>query len=158
MSEAKFVAMGAAIEGEKFGLQSRKLDIGLPMEHPRTKKLVHRFRLGIDSSASVSEAYENPAERIAYENSQVAEGSALEAPVIAGWSCKPMKEPHITKGSGSHSAATLSIKGGCFAQIDQIYRHYADDPTFESRNPPVVLKLLEVKSDPTSEQDNAGSS
>lgn len=143
MSGTKFVAMGAAIEGEKFDLQSRKLDIGLPTQHPVTKKMVHRFRLGIDSSACVAEAYADPSASLVFENSAAEVGSVLEAPVISGWSCKPMKEPNIQRGSASHSAAVLSIKGGCFAQIEQIYRHYADDPTFADRNPPVVLQHVE---------------
>lgn len=134
---ARGAVMGASIEGEKIDVQTRQWDAGRPMLDPKTNKRRYGFRLGIRSSAVISEAYGDPANSVSSESSMVQEGDEIMGATIRGWSKKPLGKPNVEKGSGSHSASFLTVKGGCFARVDTPAREILENARLDA---PVSLE------------------
>ncbi|WP_156432107.1 hypothetical protein [Burkholderia latens] len=129
--------MGASIEGEKIDVQTRQWDAGRPMLDPKTNKKRYAFRLGIRSSAVISEAYADPANSVSVATSMISEGDEIMGTTIRGWSKKPLGKPNVEKGSGSHSASFLTVKGGCFARVEIPAREILENASLET---PVSLQ------------------
>ena len=135
---------GASVEGEKLGLKTRKFYHIPPTKDPATKKTRWGFKLGMNSLASIEEAYESK-EQSVYESSMLVKGDAVQAESIHGWSLKPFGEPNISKGSGTHSASHLGVTGGCFAKVIVTPRHLLQDAEFMKKNPAITPKIREIE-------------
>lgn len=136
-------ARGAAIEGEKIKVQTRKFDAYPPKRHPH-KGLMWQFGLGIRSSAEITEAYTEPNSKVVFTTSLTALGDEILGTCIDGWSRKPLGEPNISKGSASHSASHLHIYGGCYACVEIPPREHLDSAEISAKNPPIEQKRRQL--------------
>ena len=134
---AQSSSIGSSVEGEKLRLQTRKWYVTLPVRCKRTKKMQYRFKLGMRSEAVIGQAYEDPETMIHIVSSFIEAGDRIEGAVISGWSYKTLKEPNVTKCSGTHSGSVLQVVGGCLAQVDASPREHLDSAEIAARNPEV---------------------
>ncbi|MFS8973846.1 hypothetical protein PO002_04930 [Cupriavidus necator] len=137
-------AIGAAIEGEKIQIRTRQFDTYPPKKHPH-KGMMFSFRLGIRASASITEEYVTPADSVVYTTSMTSTGDEILGTSIAGWSRKPLNEPHLAKGSGTHSASHLQIFGGAYANVQIPPREHLEDAEIAAKNPPIQQAMREIK-------------
>lgn len=135
---AHSVVTGAAIEGEKLKLQTRKFDSYPPKRVAETKQVRYTFKMGMHSDAEIAEAYPNPQAVCIYRTSMVCVGDKISGQTISGWALKPLGPPNISKGSGTHSASHLSISGGCYSWIAISPREILENAEFQKDNPPIV--------------------
>lgn len=135
---------GSAVEGEKIGLVTRQWDLMLPTKAGGVRRF--NFKLRIRSTATISEAYASPDDKVEFSTSLVQIGDSIGANVISGWTRKPPGPPNVTAVSGTHSGTTVGIVGGCYACIDAPAKEHLEDPTFNDRHPAVVQKKI-VRSD-----------
>lgn len=142
---AESSAIGASVEGEKISLQTRKFEPYPPKTDAKLKTLTFRFKLGINGRAEVSEAYLSPTTSCYWATSMTNVGDSINGTVISGWSSKPLGKPNISKGSGTHSASFVDIKGGCGAEVEQSPREQMESVEFQRRNPPVIQRLMGSK-------------
>lgn len=124
-------------------LRTRKFNSVLPK---RGKNGVTKFgfKLGMNSQAVLTKAYENPSASVTYTTSMVMVGDSINGAVISGWSEKPHAPPHVSKGSGTHSASFVEINSACCAVLDQGVREHYNNPDFMAKFPPIV-KILRVQ-------------
>ena len=142
---AESSAIGASVEGEKISLQTRKFEPYPPKIDSKLKTLKFRFKLGMNGRAEVTEAYLNPLTTCHWSTSMTNVGDRINGTVISGWSSKPLGKPNISKGSGTHSANYVDIKGGCAAEVEQSPREQMENIDFQKRNPQVIQKLTVSK-------------
>lgn len=133
-------AQGAAVEGEKIQIQTRQFGTYPPKKHPQ-RGIIYSFRLGIRSSAEITEAYLDPKATVAFSTSLTSLGDVIMGTSIGGWSRKPLGEPNIAKGSGTHSASHLQISGGCYAHVQIPPRDHLDSAEIAAKNPPIVQQV-----------------
>lgn len=138
---AESSAIGASVEGEKISLQTRKFEPYPPKVDSKLKTLKFRFKLGMNGRAEVTEAYLSPHTSCHWSTSMTNVGDRINGTVISGWSSKPLGKPNISKGSGTHSASYVDIKGGCAAEVEQSPREQMESVDFQRRNPQVIQKL-----------------
>jgi hypothetical protein len=129
--------IGSSVEGEKMDLETRQFFALRPRRCKRTKKMQYPFSLSIFGSAEISQAYEDPSTQAHLSTSMVANGDKVHGTSVSGWALKLLKEPYITKTTHTHSASTLSVKGGCFAQVDTPPREHLDSADIQKRHPPI---------------------
>ncbi|MDO8048497.1 hypothetical protein O3301_08460 [Janthinobacterium sp. SUN211] len=135
---AESASIGSSVEGEKLELQTRKF-YPYPMRRcPRTNKWQHPFSLAIFGSAEIHQAYNAPQNEAYLQTSMVAAGDSIHGSAVSGWASKTLKEPNIVKATGTHSANSLLVKGGCFAQVDAPPREHSDSADIQKRHPPVT--------------------
>lgn len=140
---AELACRGASVEGEKLELKTRKFG-ALPPKRASDGRVRWGFKLGIVSSAAISEAYLEPKTTVEFTTSLVALGDVVKAAVISGWSKKPLGPPHVGPGSGAHSATFLNVAGGCFAGIDIPAREHLESLSFEKANPAIARVRRDV--------------
>lgn len=134
-------AMNASIEGEKLSLQTRKFVPYPPKKDSITKTRYWGFSLSINGQAEVFESYLKPQEVCKYTTSMFCVGDKIAGTSVSGWALKPLGHPHISKGSGAHSASFLSISGGCLAMVEISPREHLQSKDFQDRNPPITPVL-----------------
>lgn len=115
---ARAVSICSSVEGEKLDLKTRQFHASPPTKDPGTGKIRYGFRLGVRSSVVVTEAYAEPKASKAVDTSMTAIGDEILGTSIDGWSKKPLGKPNVSRGSASHSASFISIRGGCYAHIE----------------------------------------
>ena len=150
-------AIGATIEGEKLDVQTRKFEAYPPKRDSATNVKQFAFKLGIRSSAEISEAYPNPPAVCHYTNSMFAVADRVEGTVISGWAYRALGKPNVETCSGRHSGSVLSIKGGALATVDISPREHLESPGFLERDPPrtMVRRVANVAAvAPTGAVDN----
>ncbi|WP_208278608.1 hypothetical protein [Massilia oculi] len=134
---ANAASTGSSVEGEKMDLATRQFFALPPRRCKRTKKMQYPFSLSIFGSAEISEAYEEPEIQAHLSTSMVAIGDKVHGTSVSGWASKLLKEPYVTKTTHTHSASVLSVKGGCFAQVDAPPREHLESADIQKRNPAV---------------------
>jgi hypothetical protein len=134
-------AMNASIEGEKLSLQTRKFFHYPPKKDSITKTRYWGFSLSINGQAEIYESYLKPKEVCKYTTSMFCVGDKIAGASVSGWALKPLGHPHISKGSGAHSASFLSIAGGCLAMVEISPREHLQSKDFQDRNPPITPEL-----------------
>lgn len=134
---AEAASIGSSVEGEKLELTTRKF-YAYPMRRcRRTNKWQHPFSLAIFGSAEISQAYANPDCEAYLTTSMVAVGDRIHGSAVSGWAAKTLREPNVTKATHTHSANVLSVKGGCFAEVDAPPREHSESAEIQGRHPPV---------------------
>lgn len=127
------IAICSSIEAEKIELRTRKFNSSPPVMVAGSKEMRWGFQLGMNSFAQIEEAYASPKTSVVFVSSMVDVADKLTGGCIDGWSRKPLGRPHVSKGSGSHSATFVSIKGGCYAHIQTPAREHLDNPAMAAK-------------------------
>jgi hypothetical protein len=130
---AHAIAICSSIEAEKIELKTRKFNSSPPVIDAGSKEMRWGFQLGMNSSAWIEEPYASPEKSVAFLSSMVATADKLTGGCIDGWSRKPLGKPHVSKGSGTHSATFLSIRGGCYAHIQTPAREHLENPAMDAK-------------------------
>ena len=128
----------ASIEGRSLKIKTRKFQSLLPKRVAGITRF--GFKLGMNSLAELTKSYEKPEESVIYATSMVKVGDSINGTVISGWSAKPHTEPHVSKGSGTHSASFCNVNSDCFAILEQCAREHYNDPEFMKKHPPIEMK------------------
>jgi len=135
---ADAASIGSSVEGEKIDLETRKF-YPYPMRKcRRTNKWQHPFSLAIFGSAEINQSYSDPSTQAHLTTSMLEVGDRIHGTAVSGWASKTLKEPTITKVTHTHSASTLSIKGGCFAKVDAPPREHSESAEIQKRHPPIT--------------------
>ncbi|WP_322086051.1 hypothetical protein [Burkholderia sp. BCC1999] len=140
---AHAIAICSSIEAEKIELKTRKFNASPPTIDPGSKQMRWGFQLGMNSSAWIDQPYSSPMNDVVFTTSMVAQGDLLTGGCIDGWSRKPLGKPHVSKGSASHSATFVSIKGGCYAHIQTPAREHLDSPAMAGKIKEVAQEARE---------------
>lgn len=128
----------SSIEGRGMALKTRQFHSSLPK---RDKNGVTKFgfKLGMNSHAELTKAYEEPSSCISYLTSMVNVGDSINGTVISGWSAKPHAQPYVSKGSGTHSATYVDINSACCAVLNQGVREHYNSEEMSKKNPPIKM-------------------
>lgn len=155
---AHAIAICSSIEAEKIELKTRKFNSSPPVMDAQSKEMRWGFQLGMNSSAWIGQAYDAPETSVVFDSSMVEDDDKLTGGCIDGWSKKPLGKPHVQKGSGSHSATFVSIKGGCYAHIQAPAREHLDNPDMAAKVREIPQKRRETVEAPAVGYDARGSS
>lgn len=134
----------ASIEGRGMALKTRKFFPVLPTRG-KNGVLKYGFKLGMNSHAELTKAYDEPESCVAYSTSMVCVGDSIKGTVISGWCAKPHAKPYVSKGSGSHSATFIDVQSDCFAMLNQgVREHYNNEETAKKNPPLVMIQRIEI--------------
>ena len=133
-------AIGASVEGEKLDLVTRKWETYPPKKDAEAKTR-YDFKLGMNGSAEITEAYQDPLVVCVYTTSMFEVRDSVNGTVVTGWAYKPLGRPNVKKASGTHSGTFVSISGGCGAIVRISPREQLQNPEFQLRNPQIVPVL-----------------
>ncbi|WP_175907339.1 hypothetical protein [Burkholderia sp. BCC1640] len=139
------IAICSSIEGEKIKFETRQFNISPPVKEGG--RLRFGFKLGIRSTAWITESYANPAQSVVYVQSMTAVDDEVMGTSLDGWATKPLKEPALVKGSGRHSASALTITGGAYVHIQAAAREHLENADLSEKMKPVeqVRRLEDIE-------------
>jgi hypothetical protein len=147
---AHAIAICSSIEAEKIQIKTRQFNPSPPIMDATTRQMRWNFQLGINSSAWIVHEYSSKAS-VVFETSMVANEDKITGGCIDGWSRRPLGKPNVEKGSGTHSAEFLVVKGGCYAHIQTPERAHLNSPAMTSKIAAVPQRLNKPDAAPSLE-------
>lgn len=113
----------ASIQGAILSLRARRFNPYPPSKHEILGFLVHKFRLGDNSSAAIRKELD-PKRRFWSEKESLLDADdGIAGEIIRGFTETPFKPAGGIPGSGSHRAqGGDTSEGKNFAELDRMYR------------------------------------
>lgn len=112
----------SSLEAEKILIRARKFQVQPPRRDPKIGKMVFPFKVSIFGVALIEEAYESDV--VLYrECSHRAIGDELRGEALDGFAKKPFGRERVAKGSGTHKATFVDMRGGVYAHVEIAPRH-----------------------------------
>ncbi|MDP3111586.1 MAG: hypothetical protein Q8M71_05750 [Thermodesulfovibrionales bacterium] len=115
----------SSIEGAVVSLKARKINLQLPRRNTYTKlkvSVIYPYKLDRNSEAVILKELK-PKKFIIRHNSMLSVGDKIKGDMISGLSTVIIKlgKAKIKRGSGTHKASFLSVKGFIFAKLEKSF-------------------------------------